>query len=229
MIPYWNTSNSTKVQTNTSAKESIVVYTATMDILNQRIETVPIDKLEPHPRNPRRGDVGTIKESIGTNGFYGAIVVQESTNYILAGNHRYLAAKASGANEIPVVWLDIDDTHALRILLADNRTNDIAEYDDPLLAELLNDLVVDTGTLDGTGFTEEAVDELLGSLDGIDVDNLDMEDNEPSPPPLGNTLKFGTYKVTLTDEELSLLTKLYRKYEDEFGLSSGFVKWLLKE
>lgn len=135
-----------------------------MNIINQTIETVPIDSLRPHPKNPRRGNLEAITESISHNGFYGTVIAQKSTGLILAGNHRWLAAQANDAKEIPVIWLDIDDDHALRILLADNRTNDIAEYDDTLLTELLNDLAEETGTLLGTGYNEDDIDELLNEL-----------------------------------------------------------------
>src|SRR5699024_3471718 len=111
-----------------------------MRILNGNSELAPIDAVRPHPRNPRQGDTGAIHESITTNGFYGAVIAQKSTGFILAGNHRHQAAVQAGAVEIPVTWVDVDDDHALRILLADNRTNDLATYDDAALAEILKDI-----------------------------------------------------------------------------------------
>lgn len=135
-----------------------------MRIINQSVELVSLDKLRPHPKNPRQGDVGAIHESIEANGFYGVVVAQRSTGYILAGNHRYLAARHAGAKEIPIAWVDVDDDEALRILLADNRTNDLASYDDHVLAELLQGLMTETGTLDGTGYDGDALDELLADL-----------------------------------------------------------------
>ena len=54
----------------------------------QAYELVAPRALRPHPRNPRRGDVDAIEESIAENGFYGCVVAQRSTGYILAGNHR---------------------------------------------------------------------------------------------------------------------------------------------
>ena len=51
-------------------------------------ERVPLASLKRHPDNPRRGDVKAIALSINKNGFYGAVIVQRSTRYILAGNHR---------------------------------------------------------------------------------------------------------------------------------------------
>lgn len=129
----------------------------------QKIETVPIGTLKHHPKNPRKGDVKSITESIKHNGFYGVVVAQKSTGYVLAGNHRMMAAKAAGLDSLPVAYVDVDDATALKILLADNRTNDLATYDNKELAELLAD-VSNTIGLDGTGFDETFLDGLIGEL-----------------------------------------------------------------
>lgn len=129
----------------------------------QKIETVPIGTLKHHPKNPRKGDVKSITESIEHNGFYGVVVAQKSTGYVLAGNHRMMAAKEAGLDSLPVAYVDVDDATALKILLADNRTNDLATYDNKELAELLAD-VSNTIGLDGTGFDEAFLDGLIGEL-----------------------------------------------------------------
>lgn len=129
----------------------------------QEYATVSTAELRPHPKNPRKGDVPAIVESIGANGFYGAVVAQKSTGYILAGNHRYLAAKESGLSEIPVIWLDIDDKAATKILLADNRTNDKASYDMRELGDILAELSND-GELGGTGYNEDDLAKIIADL-----------------------------------------------------------------
>ena len=141
-----------------------------MRILNADVEHVNIDNLKPHPRNPRKGDINAIQESINNNGFYGSVIAQKSTGYILAGNHRWQAMQQAGANTIPVTWIDVDDDHALRILLADNRTNDLATYNDADLATLLEELVNETGTLAGTGFNDDELDNLLGNFEPVPLD-----------------------------------------------------------
>lgn len=146
-----------------------------MKIINEGTENVPLDRLERHPRNPRQGDVGAIHQSIEANGFYGAVVAQKSTGYVLAGNHRMEAARHAGAEEVPVIWVDVDDGEALRILLADNRTNDLATYNEALLAEVLQGLLEDGGTLDGTGYDGDALDELLADL----AEGGEEDDHEP--------------------------------------------------
>jgi len=106
----------------------------------------PISQFRVHPKNVRQGDIGAIAESLKAHGQYRPIVVQRSTNQILAGNHTFQAAKSLGWNEIAATYVDCDDDQAVRILLADNRTNDLASYDDSALIDLLKELSAsDTG------------------------------------------------------------------------------------
>ena len=134
-------------------------------VQSQTYEVVPISAVRPHPKNPRQGDLAAIRESLDANGWFGAVVAQKSTGFILAGNHRYRAACQRGAETIPVLWIDCDDQTALRILLADNRTSDLAEYDEAWLSELLNELQEQECGLSGTGFDDASLGELLHSLE----------------------------------------------------------------
>lgn len=127
----------------------------------QKYELVAVGRLQPHPDNPRTGDVEAIGESIEANGFYGAVVAQTSTGRILVGNHRWKAAKAKGHKQIPVIWVDVDDDRARKILLADNKTNDLASYDEAALLAVLDDLGADAGALAGTGYSMDEYEDLL--------------------------------------------------------------------
>lgn len=129
---------------------------------NEKVET-----LKHHPENPRVGNVPAIVESIRQNGWFGALIGQKSTRYILAGNHRLKAARELDIKTVPVIWLDIDDQAARKIVLTDNRTSDLATYDDEALASLLKELVTDAENveaLDGTGWTEWDMKRLLESV-----------------------------------------------------------------
>lgn len=149
-----------------------------MKIIEHEYATVDLSELRQHPRNPRRGDVAAIRKSIRKNGWYGVIVAQKSTGNILAGNHRYLAAKREGAKSAPVVWVDVDDATALRILLVDNRANDLAEYDDDCLAELLDEINDETGSLAGTGYDDRDLQKLLKELAADPEDDADDQTDE---------------------------------------------------
>lgn len=127
------------------------------------MEQVPVDALKSHPDNPRKGNVDKIAESIGANGFYGALVVQKSTGTILVGNHRWLAAKQVGMDTVPVLYVDVDDKTAKRILLADNRTSDLALYDAEELTRLLKTVLVEDDLI-GTGFDANDLDKMMSDL-----------------------------------------------------------------
>ena len=147
------------------------------DIINDgQIAQVEVGKLEHHPRNVQDGDVGAIYQSIEANGFYGALVVQRSSGYVLVGNHRLRAAKEAGIKKVPVIYVDVDDERALRIMLADNRTAALATQDEVLLSEILKELHAGGG-LDGTGYDGDDLDALLKKLD--DHPYGDQEANAP--------------------------------------------------
>lgn len=127
------------------------------------VTQTPLDQLKPHPMNPRKGNVAKIVESIRANGFYGVIVAQKSTNYILAGNHRWQAAQQLGIESVPVMWLNVSDAKAKKILLADNRTNDLAAYDTEGLQELLRSVLAEDDLL-GTGYDATDVQALIDDV-----------------------------------------------------------------
>lgn len=135
-----------------------------MQIVNQKHEQVAVTRLQPHPRNPNVGNLDAISTSIKENGFYGAVVAQKSTGYILVGHHRYQAALHAGAEKIPVFWVDVDDTRALKILLADNRTAELAIRDEEALATLLQELADSEEGLLGSGYDSTDLDTLLAKV-----------------------------------------------------------------
>lgn len=114
-------------------------------------------------------------ESIRRNGFYGSVVAQESTRHVLVGNHRLRAAREAGIASVPVLWVDVDDDQARRIMLVDNRSSDLAGYDAQSLAALLEATREQEGDLAGTGFDDQALSLLLAAV----------TPPEAAPPPGG--------------------------------------------
>lgn len=174
-------------------------------IINAGYELVDVAKLTEHPDNPRRGDLDAISASIDAHGFYGTIVAQRSTGRILAGNHRYRAAKQAGAAELPVVWVDVDDESARRILAADNRTSDLGSYDSELLAVLLGQLAETEAGLLGTGYTDNDLSELLATINqtiaGPTLTDPDEVPDAPASPITkpGDLWQLGPHRVLCGD------------------------------
>lgn len=129
------------------------------------IESMKIDDLTPYEGNPRRGNIDVISNSLQHLGQYRPIVVNTGThtgrtNEVLAGNHTLEAAKRLGWETIDAVTVDVDDEKAARIVVIDNRSNDLAEYDNEALVEILQSLP----DLEATGYDDDDLKSLMDAL-----------------------------------------------------------------
>lgn len=125
-------------------------------------QTLNVSELNEFHRNPRQGNIPAIIDSLRRLGQYRPIVVNKGTKTgrpmeVLAGNHTLAAARQLGWETIAAVVVDVDEDTAIRIVLADNRTSDLATNDDEILASLLSELP----DLDATGYTSEDLARLL--------------------------------------------------------------------
>lgn len=152
------------------------------------ITLVPFKKLKFWPGNARKGIVPQIKESMVANGVFQPLIVQKSTNRVIAGNHRLKALSALHKEDpenwddlAPVVYVDVNDSRASRMNIADNKTSDDAEWDKPALAKQLAELMAEEDGLIGSGFDEWEVDELVNELDQLsDEAQAAMDDSDES-------------------------------------------------
>lgn len=138
---------------------------------------LPLHVLHPYRANPRKGDVGAIKDSLREHGQYRPAVVNDTPDgyIILVGNHMVQALRELHEEEPDAGWgtvwvhvVELGEQQARRLSLTDNRTSDRANYDPyELLAEL--ELL---DTLDGTGYTENDLEALERTIS-----------NEPAPGP----------------------------------------------
>ena len=90
-----------------------------------RALVVPIDCVELHPRNPRRGDVAAVAASLARFRQVKPIVVQRSTGYVIAGNHvlhlggyddtllAAILAEQQAADNLAATGYDVDDVATL--------------------------------------------------------------------------------------------------------------------
>jgi len=125
------------------------------------IADVKVTDLKAYKGNPRVGSIEAIAESLNENKQYKPIVVNKKDNAILAGNHTWMAAKSLGWETIQVAYVDVDDESASKIVLADNRTNDLASYDTSQLANLLKNVKNPVGT----GYTTQDVSMIIDAVD----------------------------------------------------------------
>ncbi len=144
------------------------------------VDWVPVDRLFCSPANPRdnAAAVPHVAASIQRFGWRQAIVARPSGE-VIAGNTRLKAAKQLGHDKVPVHWFEGSDLDATAYSIADNRTHEFAEWDEPALASLLEQLRVEDA-LDGVGYTTDDIDALLAELM---QDAEDVEDPGPEEPP----------------------------------------------
>ncbi|MGW7579802.1 ParB N-terminal domain-containing protein [Kitasatospora sp. NPDC054768] len=195
---------------------------------------VPIGDLTRYHRNPRRGDVLAVAESLRVHGQFKPIVVNRGSftgrpNEILAGNHTWDAARERGWEQIAVSWVDVDDDAAAKIVIVDNRTSDLAGYDTELLADILGSLP----DLDGTGYDQDAVDDLL---DGIELpsqlaaETTDREGDKTADEHLQwGFVQWGTTRVQITKDEVERLNNVHDAFYTSRGTDTGFAHYLLDQ
>lgn len=126
---------------------------------------VDLTTISQHPRNPNSGDVDSIVESIQTVGYATPIIVQQSTGYIVAGNHRYAAMLELGETHIPAVVVDWDDDRVLRHLIGDNRTAELAHREESQVLAILQELSDTDAGLAGTAMTPEDIARLVKAVE----------------------------------------------------------------
>lgn len=107
-----------------------------------KIEQFRIDDLATDPHNAKRHpelNIERIRRSLRRFGQRKPIVVGRN-KIIQAGNGTYEAAKAEGWETIWGVWSPLKGEDATAYSIADNRSAELAEWDNEILADLLQSL-----------------------------------------------------------------------------------------
>ena len=165
-----------------------------------KTERVPIDSVSLDPANVRRHgerNLATIKASLSRFGQQKPIVV-DGDGIVRAGNGTWTAAKALGWKEITVVRTDLKGAEATAYAIADNRTAELAEWDDDALAQTLAALQIEDEALAlDTGFDAKEI-EALTSPDEVTEDEVPEPPAEPITKP-GNLWLLGDHRLLCGD------------------------------
>lgn len=166
-----------------------------------KIETLAIDRLTPDPENVRQHDaknLDAIKRSLDTFGQRKPIVVAKAQGgglVVIAGNGTLEAAKALGWTEIAVAHIpnDWDADKARAYAIADNRTAELANWNDVALASALVDLDAVGWDLADLGF--EPVEP------PIDPETQDIIPDPPVDPltQVGDVWTLGRHRLVCGD------------------------------
>jgi len=117
---------------------AVVIHNITSNLAALAVD---IDMLVPLETNARKGDVGAIMASYSKFGQLKPIVAvmnDDETCTVIAGNHQLEAAKQLGWQQIAVAIVDLDSEEALAFSLADNRISDLGDTDESILLDILS-------------------------------------------------------------------------------------------
>ena len=155
-----------------------------------------ISELANDPANARKHDQRNIKaiaDSLQRFGQQKPIVVDKS-KVVRAGNGTLEAAKMLGWDEITCVMTSLTGAEATAYAIADNRTSELAEWDDPVLMATLQSLEdEDRELLEACGYTEDELEKLLNQFDVDEIDPPSLADGDREP--------FQQMTFTLHDEQ----------------------------
>ena len=135
-----------------------------------QVETVPVGSLIPDPSNARKHsdkNLDAIKGSLAKFGQQKPIVVDRN-NVVIAGNGTLEAAKALGWETISINRSELEGTDATAFAIADNRSSELAEWDDDVLGKTLHGLREVDFDLGGIGFDLSDLDGMIESTPDFD-------------------------------------------------------------
>ena len=141
-----------------------------------KVEYIPVKKLTPYARNPRKNDssVNAVIASIREFGFRNPIIV-DGEGTVIAGHTRLKAAKSLGMEKVPVVRADdLTEEQANAFRLADNKAQELSSWDFSLLMDELTD--IDGIDMEQFGFAysdEEEEPHTRRKSEGSRTSNLD--------------------------------------------------------
>ena len=162
-----------------------------------KVEAKSIDDIKPYENNPRNNDdaVDAVANSIKEFGWQQPIVV-DIGGIIIAGHTRYKAAEKLGLKIVPVVVAkDLTEEQVKAYRLADNKSGELATWNDELLEDELGS--IDDIDMSNFGFPP---------LETIEEENSEAHDDEfdedpPKEPKskAGQVYKLGRHRLMCGD------------------------------
>lgn len=161
-------------------------------------EEIEVQRLKPWDGNPRKNDhaVEAVARSIETFGFNVPILCDQQC-MIIAGHTRWKAAKKLGMAAVPVIRLTMTESQRKAFAVADNKTAEIADWDIPVLRDVLKDLQAEDVPLSDLGFSDEELRRFLGAGEQ-DEENIPPAPERPTTE-AGDLWEMGPHRLLCGD------------------------------
>ena len=147
-----------------------------------QVKMVKVEDLISDPANARTHsarNIQAIKDSLQLFGQQKPIVIDKN-NKVLAGNGTLQSAKELGWEKISTVTTDLDSADAVGFSIADNRTAELASWDNDVLSTLMQNLdedIVDKLAIDDLNFSfNDIQDEMDPEAEWTDLPEFVQED-----------------------------------------------------
>lgn len=166
-----------------------------------KIKAVKVADLIEYKNNPRKNKkaVEAVAESIKLVGFKNPIIIDKD-GVIIAGHTRKAAAEKLGLDVVPcIVADDLTPEQAAAFRLADNKTAELAEWDDDKLAEEIEALKNFEIDLSDFGFDLSEFEEAAPEV--VEVDELSEEEMAEIVPRMkaGEIWQLGRHRLMCGD------------------------------
>ena len=163
------------------------------------IKDISVDKIQMYENNPRKNDKAAeaVAESIRQFGFRVPLIIDKD-NVIVCGHTRLKAALILGMEKVPcAIADDLTDEQIRAYRLADNKTNELAEWDIEKLHEELKALTA--FDMDAFGF--DTLPDIMDELDGdteVSIDDILNGEVEPVTE-RGDIWQLGKHRLICGD------------------------------
>lgn len=144
------------------------------------IKQLPISELKPADYNPRKdlqpgdADYEKLKRSLTEFGYVEPVIYNRTTGHVVGGHQRLKVLADLGHTEVDCVVVELDETREKALNVALNKIS--GDWDEAKLALLIADLDAADFDAELTGFDDEEIAQMIGSLDDDEVtdDRFDL-------------------------------------------------------
>ena len=142
----------------------------------------PASSFLANPNNPRKHPEGqrrAVKGSLESVGWCGVVLESANSGVLLDGHERIFQALDQGDDTpVPFVAIDVTPEEEKLILATLDRTGELATYDNIMLAELINDIEIDSLNPMMQEVLSDMVDEFKLELDMPDLGTDEEPESE---------------------------------------------------
>lgn len=144
------------------------------------IKQLPISELKPADYNPRKdlqpgdADYEKLKRSLTEFGYVEPVIYNRTTGHVVGGHQRLKVLADLGHTDVDCVVVELDETREKALNVALNKIS--GDWDESKLALLIADLDAADFDAELTGFDDDEIQAMIGSLDDDEVtdDGFDL-------------------------------------------------------